>query len=221
MTAYRAIAGLVGWAALALQYWLTIRGQAPAMAAERTVNFFCYFTVLTNLLTALALTAPLAAGGTAFGRWWLKPSVRAGVALYIAVVMAIYHLLLRQIWDPRGWQLVADLTLHYAMPILYLIDWLAFAPKTGLAWRTAVLWLAFPALYGVWTLIHGALSGWYPYPFLDVTALGYPRTFANMAGMVVAFLVPGLLVVALDRVLTRASSPLGSGRGSPAKPVGG
>lgn len=205
---YRSIAGLIGWSALILQYVLTASGQAPPTLAERTVNYFSYFTILTNILVAVALSAPALARWSAFARWWLKPQVRAGTALYIAVVMAIYHLLLREVWDPRGWQLVADLTLHYGMPILYLIDWLAFSPKVGLAWRTAIWWLAFPALYGLWSLIHGAMSGWYPYPFLDVTTLGYPRTFGNMAAMVLAFLVPGLIVVAVDRLLARRTTPV-------------
>ena len=30
-----------------------------------------------------------------------------------------------------------------------------------------LLWLAFPAVYLGYTIIRGALTGWYPYPFLD------------------------------------------------------
>lgn len=205
---YRSIAGLIGWSALILQYVLMAGGQPPAAVAERTVNYFSFFTILSNLLVAMALSAPAAARWSGLARWWLKPVVRGAIALYIAVVMAIYHLLLRQIWDPQGWQLVADVTLHYLMPVLYLIDWLVFAPKVRLAWRAAVWWLAFPTLYGLWSLIHGAVSGWYPYPFLDVGVLGYPRTLGNMAAMVLAFLVPGLGVVALDRLLAGRAGAL-------------
>jgi hypothetical protein len=39
----------------------------------------------------------------------------------------------------------------------------------------------------------------YPYPFIDVGALGYPQVFANAGGLLLGFVVIALLVVGLDR----------------------
>jgi hypothetical protein len=48
-----------------------------------------------------------------------------------------------------------------------------------------LLALVWPALYIGWTLVHGAASSWYPYPFIDVADLGYPTALRNGVGMVV------------------------------------
>lgn len=38
-------------------------------------------------------------------------------------------------------------------------------------------------------MVHGAATGWYTYPFLDVADLGYPRVLANIVGLVLVFLI--------------------------------
>jgi hypothetical protein len=67
------------------------------------------------------------------------------------------------------------------------------------------LW--YPLAYLIWTLVHGAVTGWYPYPFIDVTDLGYPRVLINIAGLVLAFLVIEAALVGLSRMLARRGSP--------------
>ena len=42
-----------------------------------------------------------------------------------------------------------------------------------LRWKDAVAWLAYPGVYLVYILARGAVSGLYPYPFVDVNVLGY------------------------------------------------
>ena len=55
--------------------------------------------------------------------------------------------------------------------------------------------------YAVFSLIHGAVTGFYPYPFLSVTQLGYARVLLNMSLLTAAFAVLGLILVGVDRVL--------------------
>jgi hypothetical protein len=97
---------------------------------------------------------------------------QTAIAVYIIIVAAIYHFVLRQLWNPQGWQLVADTIEHVVAPALYVIDWLVFVPKGTLTFRSAFVWLAFPFVYAIYSLIHGAVMGFYPYRFLDVAALG-------------------------------------------------
>ncbi|MEG0819903.1 MAG: Pr6Pr family membrane protein, partial [Brevundimonas sp.] len=56
---------------------------------------------------------------------------------------------------------------------------------------------------GGWTLLHGKLSGWWPYWFVDVDTLGLGRAMVYFAGLLVFFLIVGLIVVAIDRVFGR------------------
>lgn len=204
MRLFRIVAALAGWGALGLQYWLMVAGQPLAVAAERTVNFFSFFTILTNILVALALTVPAVAPRSSAGRFLGGAGPRAAIAGWIFMVGAIYFLILRHLWQPSGLQWWADAALHYAMPALYLLDWFAFAPKAGLRWSDPLRWLGYPVAYSAWTLVHGAFSGWYPYPFADVAALGYAEVLINLGGMTALFLAVGLAVTALAKALARA-----------------
>lgn len=200
---WRAVFAVVGWAALGLQYGLMISGQPAAEVATRTLNFFSFFTILTNLLVAIALTLPVIGAGTRPGRWAASEGLRAGVTMYAVVVGLVYHFLLHATWNPQGWSYVANISLHYVMPAAILIDWLAFTPNGRLRWIDAAKWLAFPLIYGGWTLLHGAISGWYPYWFIDAGELGLGRTLLNFGALLVFFSVVGLIVVAIDRTLGR------------------
>ncbi len=191
---FRILAALAVWTGLLLQYWLLARGSGGEELIYRTINFFSYFTILSNLFCAVCLTAPKATE---------HPALRAGVAIYISVTGAIYALILRDLWAPTGLQWVADTLLHYATPALFLIDWTLLSRKGALNWRSALVWLAFPLLYAVWTLAHGAWSGFWPYPFVDASKLGMTRVLLNMAGLTLLFFGLGLVFVLIDHLIGR------------------
>lgn len=196
---YRAVFALVGWFAIGLQYWLTLHGDTGRGAGELTLNFFSYFTILVNVLAALALTGPAAFPTTAIGRWSANEGVRAAVAMYIAVVGVTYHFLLSHVWDPQGWLFVSNGLLHYVMPIVFVLDWLLFTPKGRLSWKDPLKWLSFPLLYVVWTLIHGYATDWWPYWFVNVPALGLGKAAFWFVAMLGFFLIVGAVLVAIDR----------------------
>lgn len=200
---WRGLFALVGWATLALQYWLMITGNPDMGVGALTLNFFSFFTILTNVLVAVALTLPVVGAGTRLGRRAGSEGVRAGVTMYAVVVGLVYHFLLHATWDPQGWALVANILLHYVMPVAILLDWLLFTPKGRLRWIDAPKWLAFPLIYGGWTLVHGYAAGWWPYWFVDVQTLGLGKAALYFAGLLVLFLIVGLLVVTIDRALGR------------------
>ena len=200
---YRAVFACVGWFALGLQYWLTISGNPQMSAGELTLNFFSYFTILSNILVALALTVPAMAPDSGPGRWLQTEGVRAAVAMYIVVVGVVYHFLLAPTWNPQGWALVGNNLLHYVMPAAFVVDWLVFTPKGRLRWVDPAKWLVPVLIYGGWTLLHGELSGWWPYWFTDVDKLGLGKVMVHFAGLLVFFLIVGLIVVAIDRAFGR------------------
>jgi hypothetical protein len=96
---------------------------------------------------------------------------------------------------------VADTIEHEVAPALYVLDWLLFVPKGYLKFRSALVSIAFPMAYGAYSLIQGALTEFYPYPFLDVSKLGYERVLINMTGLFVVFAGLGLLLIAIGRGL--------------------
>ena len=199
--AYRTVFAIVGIAALVLQYVLMIRGPVGPAFVPRTINFFSYFTILTNILVALALAAPAFAPDSRLGRWTRSEGVRAALAMYIAVVGLTYHFLLANVWNPQGLNYLANVTLHYVMPVVFVLDWVLFTPKGRLRWIDPAKWLAFPLIYGVWVTIYGLISGWYPYWFVNISDLGFARAAVNFGGLLAFFFGVGLVVVGLDRLL--------------------
>jgi hypothetical protein len=147
---------------------------------------------------------------TGWSTFFSRAMVQSGTAVNIAIVGIVYSLLLRHIWDPQGWQKVADVLLHDLIPLLFVAYWVIFVPKNSLRWTHALWWLTYPAAYFAYTLLRGAASGWYPYPFLDPNALGYPRVSANAVMLLAAFLLMGLLFVAMGRRMGRSATKAGS-----------
>ena len=198
----RSVFAVVGLFALGLQYWLIL--QTPDRTAfELTLNFFSYFTILTNVLIALAMLAPAIAPDSAFGRFARSPSIRSGATLYAVVVGLVYHFLLHATWNPQGWSFLVNILLHYVMPTAMLLDWLMFTPKGSLRWTSAARWLAFPLAYGLWTLVHGYAAHWWPYWFINAEALGLTRALINFGGLLVLFFGLGLLLVLIDGLFSR------------------
>ena len=66
----------------------------------------------------------------------------------------------------------------------------------------ALLW---PLLWGGFTLVRGSVTGWWPYPFLDVDTHGWGRVLLTLAGVALPFALCGALLVAADRALGRRS----------------
>lgn len=117
--------------------------------------------------------------------------------------MAVVYFILRHLTNLTGWDLVPDVILHYVMPVLFIIDWLFFVPKESLKAKDGLVWLAFPIVYLVWTFIHGAYYGFYPYPFLNVGELGLTQALLNEAGLLVIFLILGLALVTGGRLFDK------------------
>ena len=202
-TIYRAAAGAFTAVCVVAQYWLLVRGDSLAGMAGSSLRFFSFFTILTNVLAAATLLVPLMAPHSAAGRFLARPTVRTAVTGYIIMVGVIYYLLLRDLSQRQGWPMFFEYMLHYVTPPLFVIDWLAFVDKRALDWRIGVSALGFPLAYLVWTVIHGAATGWYPYPFIDAADLGYPRALLNTAGLVLVFVALEVALVGIGRLLAR------------------
>lgn len=172
---------------------------------ERIVRFFSFFTILTNLIVALTTTGIAFFPNTKLGRFASRPSTQCAVAGYISIVGIVYSLFLRTVWDPRGWQAVADHVLHDAVPIAFVIYWFVLAPKSGINWTDPVNWLIYPLAYIAYSLIRGAIVAWYPYWFVDVTQLGYPTALTNTAFVALACAVIGFMYTGLAKLLSRTA----------------
>ncbi len=199
------VIAILAWFALVLQLWLMLTGPARGTFSELATisNFFSYFTILSNLLVAASLTITSLAGSSKPARFFSKITVRSAIALYIFIVGVIYNTVLRNLWKPEGWQLLADNLLHVIIPLLYIIFWILFTPRRTLQWMNILPWLFFPLIYLVYSLIRGATTGWYPYPFINADQLGYGKVIINSLFVLAAFMITGALIVGFNRMGNR------------------
>lgn len=193
----------IGWFAIILQLYLIIASRVTTIG-ETIIRFFSFFTILTNILVALCLTF-LINPNSRQGRFFSSAKLLTAIAVYISVVGIVYNIILRQLWSPEGLQKLADELLHSVIPLLFFLFWLLFAPKNNLQYKNVLPWLLYPFVYVVYILLLGASSGFYPYPFINVTQLGYGGVFYNSFGLFVTFLFLSVLFVAIAKMMNRKS----------------
>ncbi len=136
-------------------------------------NFFSYFTVLANIFAAAVLIT------SAIYVYQRRKSqrldvLRGAAALYMILTGVVFATLLSKL-DPRLLTAVPwdNTVLHYIMPIVLLLDWFIHPAQTKFTIKHILLWLVFPTVYVVYTLVRGGIVGWYPYPFLNPANGGY------------------------------------------------
>jgi hypothetical protein len=195
-----ALVAIACWTGLAIQFSATYGHQHDVAATLWVLARF--FTILTNLLLAITMTA------VAIGRK-VSPFLLGGITLAILLVGAVYATLLAGLHELKGPALVADILLHKISPLLMAPWWLVFAPRARLRWKAPVQWALYPLAYFAYSLARGQVDHRYPYPFMDVGKLGWVQVALNAGGIAMAFILAGFLLVWIDRW-----RPLGSKGGS-------
>jgi hypothetical protein len=102
-------------------------------------------------------------------------------------------------------QRLVDELLHTIIPIGFIIFWIKFVPKQNINWKDIFPWLIYPLLYIVYTLLRGSSAKWYPYPFVDVMALGYNSVFINSGMVCVVFILFALVFVKIAKMMSKRS----------------
>lgn len=196
---------ICAWAGIVLQLvtnvplWM----QNGKPLSESLVKFFSYFTILTNLLVAVTTTFALFLPYSNIGRLCNKPGTITAITVYIVVVGLVYNVVLRPLYHPQGWAKVADELVHSVVPVLYLFYWLLFATKGNIKWSSAFQWLFYPLLYLIYTFFHGWVTHYYPYPFLDVTNIGYTGFWLNSFYMTLLFVGLNVIMIAIDKAIAK------------------
>jgi hypothetical protein len=136
-------------------------------------NFFSYFTIESNALAVISLL--LSSFAVVAGRTSDRLEFfRGAVTLYMTTTILIFIVLLSGYPASELTAVPWDNTvLHYIMPLVIIVDWLLVNRRRAVAYRRALLWLSYPLLYLVYSLIRGPIVDWYPYPFMDASLHGY------------------------------------------------
>jgi hypothetical protein len=167
-------------------------------------RFFAFFTILSNLFGAIVflwLAARWRSTGTR-----TTDLLRGASAVYLTVTFFVVIALL----SGADLQLAVpwvDFVLHKLFPVIVVVDWIIDPPVTRLTFRQALVWLAYPLIWTAFTVIRGALDGWYPYPFLNPANGGYSSVVVVSAAIFVGFIAIIWITVGIGNAMRERRSP--------------
>lgn len=167
---WAALTVITGVVAVLLQLVLVIIGggavseESPAPLGIRLWRLVSYFTIQSNLLVIVTV-ASLIRKPTHDGPRWRV--LRLDGLIMIMVTGLVHWFLLRPLSTLSGWSALADTLLHILVPVLAVLGWLVFGPRPRITPATVAWSLVWPVAWLVYTVVVGAVTGWYPYPFLD------------------------------------------------------
>ena len=200
LTLLRLLLGLIALIAIFSQLVIQIHNGFSIL------NFFSYFTNLSNLFAAAVLL--YVASRVFFRRDTsdLSDQVRYISVVNMAVVGVVFTVLLRGV-DLGSLLPWINVLLHYVMPCAVVLDWLLQPPRVKLGVKRIAFCQVFPVLYLVYVLYRGHLIGWYPYPFLNPANVGgYGGVAMYVAGIAVAFFFASWLLLTVGNTLSRRAA---------------
>lgn len=127
--------------------------------------------------------------------------------IYMTVVILTYHFILARGGDYDGVRIITNFTLHYLIPLLVFINWIVFESKRKYSFKFVFYWMIYPLFYTVFSVVRGMFDGFYPYFFLNpngeipVGVGSYMNVFLFMVAFSIVFMILGMLLIILNRVV--------------------
>jgi hypothetical protein len=193
-------------AGVALSVYTAVQGPGHfATGVQRGFNTFAFFTIQSNLIVGgatLLLALNPERSSMAFRVFRLIGLVA------ITVTGVVYHVALAGVLDLDGVHQLGNQLVHTVVPVLAVVGWLMFGPRRLTSSGIARLSLLFPFLWLAFTLIRGSVIHWYPYPFIDVTRIGYAKALLNCVWVSLLLLGLAAGATAIDGRLGRDPVPV-------------
>jgi hypothetical protein len=169
MTSRSLVGGLRLLAALALFVALAFQITEKALNNDLVpAEYFSFFTIQSSMIAIVVL----AVGGVLALRHPSDPVLysimRMSVLAYAIVTAVVYNVLLRGIPD-EGFVVTAwpGEIMHVWVPLFIGLDWIFSPGQPRLRWTALRVVVIYPLAWLAFTLVRGALTGWFPYPFLE------------------------------------------------------
>ncbi|QBI52405.1 Pr6Pr family membrane protein [Streptomonospora litoralis] len=192
---------------------VAVTGIAMELGRAESLRPFVYFTIQSN--SVLAVCFAFAAWSAWRGRGGLPAWLKGAITLYILITGLVFNFVLAdaptqapaanagQFVDVPWWYVDSSDLLHAVAPIMAAADFVLFDRHRRMRPHYAVVWLAYPLAYAVFTTVRGALfqQTAYPYFFVDVSLLGYAGLLRSVLIYGAAFSLLGAVLVVADRLL--------------------
>jgi hypothetical protein len=182
----RMAVAIVGAVALLGDYGYDVLG----FSSFATSNYFRYFTNQSNMagVIVLGLGAWMGLRRASDPRWLV--TARMLTTTYVIVSGIVFILIVTQAGDYNIRIVVpwSSQILHFWIPAYSIFEWFAAPGRTRLPWKSLLIVPIYPLVWGGYTMIRGAVIGWYPYFFLDPGQVSGPVEFSLYSGAALALI---------------------------------
>jgi hypothetical protein len=205
------------WLGLAVSFVLTSSGMYPSQSTDasqigyanaagmagalgRTIDWFGYFTIWSNILDGVVLTL------LAINPHRDSPRLRVlriDTLMMISITGIVYAAIIAPYVTNRGWEHVSNALLHQITPIVTIIVFIVAGPRGWFEPKKIFAALIIPIVYVIYTLLRGAVIGAYPYSFFNVAKYGYTAVLINVVAIAIFGLVLAFIFMGIDRLIMR------------------
>lgn len=180
-------------------------------------DFYVHFTNLSNYLCAIMMFLELRDTAKKKEDSYVNtlPATKFMALLGILLTFIIYNFVLAQRIDIKDSFVVASVTLHIILPLMFTADYILFYEHGKIKWSYPILSALFPLLYVAFIYIHAAIRNFdssiyypgrkdpfiYPYFFLNLDKLGVTGVVKNCVLITICFIAFGYILMLLDNLL--------------------
>lgn len=202
---YRIILGLFAWSVLILMFVRTALDQVDALSGFLAgIKSYRYYTMQTNLLATIWLTLAVIFHFNSNRLKKVEGALKGAITIYILITFLGYAIMLSSLYNPTTpYGIFTNLVIHYLVPIAFVIDWVFTIKKVKYRWVNLVLWIIYPILYIVLSILHGKFLGSYLYPFLNIDTMGLGYYFLALGILVIVFLALGSSLILINKAVIR------------------
>lgn len=167
--------GITALVAISLVSFLPNIVYPPDLIAAgniKATTALCYFTILSNFIAAIWLIVLAIYWFTHAAKlsFIINPAVQGAVTLYIFITGAIFFGILSWAASVKInaiLLIIVSAHNHFIIPAFVTALWFLPLSRQRLSLKIIPFWLIIPFLYFVFSIVRGAFTGAYPYPFLN------------------------------------------------------
>lgn len=180
-------------------------------------DFYVHFTNLSNYLCAIFMVLELrdTAKKNIDSYVTTYPTVKFVALLSILLTFIIYNFVLAKSRDIKDSFVVASVTLHMILPLMFTFDYILFYEHGKVKWYYPIVSTVFPLLYAAFIFVHAAIRNFdssiyfpgrndpfiYPYFFLNLDKYGVAGVAKYIVIILIVFVVFGYIIVMIDKLL--------------------
>ncbi|MBG6108199.1 Pr6Pr family membrane protein [Frigoribacterium sp. CG_9.8] len=169
-------------------------------------EYFSYFTIESSMMNVVVLLVGAFLALRLPRDTELFTSVRVAILSYAVITGVVYNVLLRNLpgdgsYEPPRW---CNEVMHVWVPIFIVLDWFLAPGRVRVPFKRLWLVVSFPLAWLAFTMIRGAITGWYPYPFLQPAGPGgIPSLLIYIVGIAAFIVVVAAVAIGFAHITAR------------------